>query len=160
MSAILSQEAVDAVAAAIFSKPGVRVVEAYSDFDAKPREFSSAEEVSAYSKDCAKRPDGLLYLYVYYADMGGKLVRETIRLKPDAIPGRKLRYTWNGWGLISIQLHLSGASNQVSGVTANSEARSLKWAGTYPENDAPSTWNWSAVKSHLRRLQRVLKRVA
>lgn len=160
MAAILSPEAVNSIAEAIFAKPGVRVVEAYSDFDVIPREFSSASEVAAYARECAQRPNGLLHLFVHYPDMGGRLVRETIRLKPGAVPGHSLRYTWNGWGLIAVQLYLSNKPSLLSRIVANSEVRASGWADTYPEVDAPDTWRWSAVKSHVRRLQRVLKRVA
>lgn len=101
-----------------------------------------------------------MYLFVHYADMGGKLVRETIHLDPNAVPRHKLRYTWNGWGLIAIQLYLSSKPSPISRITANSEARASKWAATLSERDPADTWNWPAVKSHVRRLQRVLKRVA
>ena len=32
--------------------------------------------------------------------------------------------------------------------------------GAYPDRDPPSTWNWNLVGSHVRRLRRILSKVA
>jgi hypothetical protein len=65
------------------------------------------------------------------------------------------RGIWQGLGLISVQLAREGVRSRI---VANSQARAEKWAPTYPLWDGPGAWNWKAVASHPRRLQRVLKR--
>jgi len=147
---------VNAVAAAIFAKPEPFVAEAYSPPDKEPRRFMGEEELSEYMKAEVSRPRGLAYVFVVYPDMGGKPVLKTIHLDPKRCLGQKLRYTWDGWGLISVQLYGS-EQYQMSRVAANSVARANAWARTYPEWNSPDDWNWKAVESHTRRLQRVLK---
>jgi len=152
----LTDSAVAALAAAVFDKPDPWVAEAYSDFDAEPLLFGSANELVSFARRRLAVPKGLAFFFLVYPDMQGRAVRETIRLKPRSVPGHKLRYTWQGWGLISVQLTPDPLRSRVA---ANSLARALKWQSTYPSLDPPSTWDWRAVASHTRRLQRVLKSV-
>jgi hypothetical protein len=156
----LSAAAIERIAAAIFSKPGAEVLEAYSDYDREPLEFRSAAELTDYAKKRVLEERALAFIFVRYPDMGGSAIRETIHLRPGAVANHKLRYTWQGWGLISIQLQGGGAPHPRSRIAANSEARALKWGPTHPAWGPPKTWNWSAVQRHTRRLQRVLKQVA
>jgi hypothetical protein len=157
---LLTDSAIDTVAAAIFEKPLPFVSEAYSAYDAEPITFHSAPEVAQYIRRVIDEPRGLAFFFVVYPDMGGSAIRETIRLKPGSVPGHKLRYTWQGWGLISLQLTRGNQPGSSSRVAANSLARAKKWVSTHPEWDPPGTWNWSAVASHTRRLQRVLRGIA
>jgi hypothetical protein len=157
---VLTDQAIESIAAAVFDKPDAWVVEAYSDFDMPPRQFTSPAELAQYAKERLSKSRGLAFFFVIYPDMGGRAVRQTIQLKPGSVPGHKLRYTWEGWGLISILLERGDHPNSSSHVAANSERRAAKWESTYPKWDPPSTWNWKAVASHARRLQRVLSRVA
>jgi hypothetical protein len=39
---------------------------------------------------------------VVYPDMAGRPIRKEMHLKPNSIPGETFRYTWEGWGLISV----------------------------------------------------------
>ena len=157
---MLSDSAIAAMAAAIFDKPEPWVSEAYSQFDAEPVRFESADELADYLRATVSRPRGHAFVFLTYPDMGGRPVRETIHLKNGGtLDGHKLRYTWQGWGLISVQLTRDVQPGAISRVAANSQARAEKWSSTYPQWDLPSTWNWKAVTSHTRRLQRVLKRV-
>ena len=151
----LSNEAIDAIASAIFERPGVQVVQFYSDFDREPLVFADEAQLAGFIRASLASASDLAYLLVVYPDMGGRAVRRTVRLDPSKVPGHTLRYTWDGWGLISVQL-TNRAGRSVIG--ANSEKRALAWAPTYPEWDPPSTWNWKAVASHVRRLKRVLAR--
>jgi hypothetical protein len=146
--------AIDAVANALFDKPNPWVAEAYSAYDVEPRVFASSDEVAQYTRSVVAQPRGLAFLFVVYPDMNGRAIRETIRLDPKHVPGHKLRYTWQGLGLISVQLAREGIRSHIA---ANSQARAEKWAPTYPDWDVPGAWNWKAVASHTRRLQRVLK---
>lgn len=152
-SHMITDAAINALAAAIFAKPSPWVSEAYSAFDAEPIQFHSADEVARYMREEVGKPKGLAYLRIVYPDMGGIPVRETIQLKPGSVPGHTLRYTWQGWGMITVQLGCPW-----SRICANSQARAEKWASTCPDWASPDTWNWKAVASHTRRLQHVLKK--
>ena len=159
-AALLTEQTIDAIAAAVFDRPDAWVVEAYSDYDAPPLKFESAAELAQYAKRKLAEPKGSAFVFVTYPDMFGAPVRRTIHLKPGSVPGHKLRYTWEGWGLISILLEGGDQRSRHSHVAANSEKRAAKWQSTNPNLDPPSTWNWKAVAGHVRRLQRVLKKVA
>jgi hypothetical protein len=149
---------VDKLSEAIFSDPDACVVEAYSDFGVEPLIFKDTAGLSAFIQTKLAEPKGLAYFFVVYPDMGGTPRMKEIHLNPEKVDGHTKRFTWDGWGLISVQLHApgSGASN----INANSEKRAAKWTGTHPELGPPGVWNWPAVERHKRRLQRVLKSAA
>lgn len=154
----LTDEAIEAIGAAVFAKSGAQVLEAYSEFDQEPQQFHSAENLVEFIKLKLSVPRGTAFFFVIYPDMGGRAVKETIHIDSDKVPGHALRYTWQGWGLISVILQNGDGPNRVSRISANSEKRAEKWAPTYPELEPPATWNWKAVASHERRLQRVLRK--
>ncbi len=143
------------MAQAVFNSPDPWVAEAYSAYDKEPLVFSSADQLARYIRSTVAKPRGLAFFFVVYPDMNGHAVRETIHLKPGSVPGHSLRYSWQGWGLISVQLTREGLTR--SRVAANSRARAQKWASTYPDWDGPDAWNWTAVRRHAGRLQRVLR---
>jgi len=155
---VLTDSAIESLAKAIFDRPNPWVAEAYSAYDQEPLVFCSAEELSSYFGATLARPKEHAFVLVVYPDMNGRAVREAIRLKPGSVPGHTSRYTWHGWGLISVQLSREGSIR--SRIAANSQARAEKWAPTYPGWDPPSTWNWKQVGSHVRRLRRILSNVA
>ena len=152
---MLTDTAIVAVANAIFEKPSPWVAEAYSEYDREPLLFSSGKEVASYVRSIVAQPRGLAFLFVVYPDMNGRPVRRKIHLDPNHVPGHRHRYTWDGLGLISVQL--SQEPNR-SRIAANSQVRAERWSPTYPDWDGPDTWNWKAIESHKRRLQRVLKK--
>jgi hypothetical protein len=156
---LLSDSAIDSLAVAIFEKPSPWVSEAYSAYDAEPVHFFSAGALAQYARRVVGEPRGLAFVFVVYPDMGGFPIQEAIRLKPGSVSGHALRYTWQGWGLSSVQLTRAQHPAPASRIAANSLARATKWAPTQPSWPSPSTWNWNAVASHTRRLQRVLKGV-
>jgi hypothetical protein len=158
ISTPITEVAVDAITSGVFAKPDPLVVEAYSAPDQEPLKFTSHESLSRYVNLQISQPRGLAFVFVVYPDMGGRPVLETIHLDPQHCPGQKLRYTWNGWGLISIQLY-GRDQYRMSRIAANSAARANAWRTTYPAWTAPDLWNWRAVESHTRRLQRILKKV-
>jgi hypothetical protein len=155
----ISESGIDCLTEAVFAVDNPQVVEAYSEYDLDPISFSSSSELSNYIKQKLSFPKGLAYIYVVYPDMEGQAIKKKIELNQLEIPGHKFRYTWEGWGLISIQL-APPQSKLGSSVSANTEARAIKWAPTYPEYGSPSAWNWAAVKKHQNRLQRALKKHA
>ncbi|GAB6140504.1 hypothetical protein JCM14076_12330 [Methylosoma difficile] len=155
----ISESGIDCLAEAVFVVENPQVVEAYSEYDLEPIYFSSSSELSNYIKHKLALPKGLAYIYVVYPDMEGQAIKRKIELNPLKVPNHKFRYTWEGWGLISIQV----ASTEIglpSSVNANSEARAIKWEHTNREIDPPSLWNWAAVKRHTSRLRRILKKHA
>jgi hypothetical protein len=154
----ITEPAVDALVAGVFSKPDPLVLQAYSVPDEEPIVFTTQRELAEYMKFEVSKPLGLAYISLVYPDMGGFAVKETIGLNPKHCPGQTLRYTWQGWGLISVQLHGS-AHFQMSRVAANSAARAQAWASTYPQLGSPDRWNWEAVARHTRRLNRILRKV-
>jgi hypothetical protein len=156
---ILTDTAIASIANAVFVTPGAEVLEAYSDFGAIPRRLDSVDELVRYIHDKLSFPQGMAYFFVVYPDMAGCAVRKTINLKPNSVPGQTFRYTWEGWGLISVILRHAEQPNQYSRVAANSKKRAEKWKSTFPDMPSPDTWNWAAVESHARRLRRVLKSV-
>jgi hypothetical protein len=154
----ITESAVDAIAAAVFAKSDPFVAEAYSEPDKEPRMFKSADDLANHIKEQIAAPRGSADIIVVYPDMGGRPVRRTIHLDPKHCPGQKLRYTWDGFGMISLQLYGSDQF-RMSRICANSAARAQAWTPTYPEWTPPDGWNWKAVESHTRRLQRVFKKV-
>ena len=154
-----SDDAINKISAAIFEIPGVQVLEAYSEYDKEPKIFGSAQDFSAYAKKQLSTPRGLAFVFVIYPDMAGSAVQKAIYLDRNKFPNHSVRYTWEGWGLISIQLASPDAGIS-SSINANTEKRALMWAPTHPDFDPPSTWDWAAILRHKRRLQRVLKKVA
>jgi hypothetical protein len=155
----LTPQAIELVASAIFAKPDPWVAEAYSGFDEPPRQFATPAELVEYAAAKVSEPDGLAFLVVVYPDMRGRPEQKIIHLKPNS-SGHVSCYTWDGWGLISVQLTRADRPELQSRIASNSERRAVKWAATNPAVAPPSVWNWAAVASHTRRLQRVLGRVA
>jgi hypothetical protein len=153
----LSDAAVTALAKAIFAKGDPIVVEAYSEFGAEPRQFTSAAELCTYAAQQRKQPHGDVHIAIHYNDTGGRLERKRIVLNPSKCNGFTHRFTHEGWGLVWVYLHLAGASPSGSFISANSQKRAEKWTTTYQELDPPATWVWPAVASHARRLSRALK---
>lgn len=153
----LSDAAVAALAHAIFAKGEPMVVEAYSEFEVEPRNFTSAADLCAYVAHQRKQPSGSAHFAIHYPDTGGRLVRRRITLDPSRCGGFTHRFAHEGWGIVWVYLHLVGPSPSGSFISANSQKRAEKWATTYAELDPPATWIWPAVASHARRLSRVLK---
>jgi hypothetical protein len=120
--------------------------------------FKTAADLANHINGQLAAPRGMADIVVVYSDMVGHPVRRTIHLDPKHCPGQKLRYTWDGFGMISLQLY-GFEQFQMSRICSNSQARAQAWAPTYPEWSPPDDWNWKAVESHTRRLQRVLKKV-
>lgn len=155
---MLTDAAIDAIATAVFDMPDAWVAEAYSEVDVPPRQFGTAGDMADYAKQRLSRANGSASFFVTYPDMAGRAVRQTIQLKPGSKAGNALRYTWEGWGLISVVLTRGDQPHDLPRISANSEKRAAKWEPTYPHLEPASTWNWKAVAKHARRLQRVLDR--
>jgi hypothetical protein len=153
---LISDRSIDAVASAIFDRRAYQVVEAYSDYDREPREFTDAAQVAHYMRERLESKDNLAYLFVVYKDMEGHAIKELIHLDAKRVPGHRVRYTWSGWGMISVQISSRSGRNGGSSIASNSEKRAMAWAPTSPDLPPPSTWNWKAVASHTRRLKRIL----
>ena len=159
MAASITDEAVEALAAAIFQDSGATVVEAYSGFGAALKSFGSPHELTAYVRAQRRVPSQSAHLAVHYPDMGGALLRSRLEVDPEKCQGHAFRYAAAGWGLIwaHLEWRLSPVGSYIS---ANSENRALALAPTQPELGPPEQWNWAAVGRHLRRLRRALKLAA
>lgn len=147
------------MAEAIFSKSPLAVVESDS-FDSVPRRLTTVAEFCDYAAEQKTNPRGSVHLAVLYPDMGGQMTEARRDHAPESSGGISYGVSIEGWGLIRVYLDLRGGRPPGSRVSANTQKRAEKWASTYPELALPSTWNWSAVKSHERRLARALKSVA
>ena len=150
--------AIDEIASAIFDRPVRQVVEAYSDYDQEPREFTTPSELAESIRVKLAGMDRRALFYVIYPDMEGQAIRRLIRLDPRRVSGFTFRYTWSGWGLISINITNETGPNDRSSIISSSEKRALAWESTMPELPPASAWNWSAVQGHTRRLKRALLR--
>jgi len=149
----VKDSAIGKMADAVFSKPDVWVAEAYSSYDARPQVFESSSDLRAYLSSGVSGPKGSAFVFIVYPDMKGKAEPKEIVLDPKRVKNGSKRFTWDGFGLISLQLHAHDET--LGGVSANSEKRALKWAATHPEWASPNTWNWKAVTAHQMRLHRV-----
>ena len=118
--------AIDSFANAVFAPRGVEVLEAYSSYGKIARRFESANQLAQY-------------------DMAGRPMRKMIQLKPNSVPGETFRYTWEGWGLISVIFQNADHKIGKCSVSANSKNWAEKWTSTYPEWPLLDTWNWPAV---------------
>lgn len=152
----LTEHAINSIAAAVFAKPEPFVVEAYSALGEEPLFFRSPHSLADYVKRRLSASNGSASFFVVYPDMLGIPTQEKILLNADSSYEGQVRFTWSGWGLISVQL-FSGDNVGMSCITANSSNRAAKWASTYPELSPPDTWDWKSVERHVRRLQRVFK---
>jgi hypothetical protein len=155
---MLTDTAIASFANAIFEDaPSVEVLEAYSNYGEVPRRFESAIDLTRYIRDSLSAPKGMAYFFVVYPDMAGRPIRKRIDLKPNSVPGETFRYTWEGWGLISVIFKHADQQERGCSVRANSRKRAEKWRSTYPDWPLPDTWNWPAVERHSRRLRRAMK---
>ena len=83
-----------AIAAGIFAKPELLVVEAYSEYDQEPLVFTSPSELTAYIQIKTSLPKGVADVCVVYPDMGGCPFLKAIHLDSNQLLGKKVRYTW------------------------------------------------------------------
>jgi hypothetical protein len=153
---MLTDSALETLANAVFAKPDPWVAEHYSEFDEEALRFVTAESLAGYLRAKLSSPTAYAAIVVTYPDMGACALRRLIHLKPESVPGHTHRTVWEGWGVIVIELHRGQVPSRV---TVNSRKRAAAWALTYPNLGSPDAWNWKAVESHSRRLQRVLRRL-
>lgn len=153
----ISNEGVRDICESIFSIDNPLVVEAYSECDVKPLAFKTSGDLEQYILKKIADPKGLAHLFIVYPEMKGKARLKKIKFNPKQVPEHRYRYTWDGWGMITVQI-VGSDFGMSSNIRANSEARAKKWAPTYPEFESPSTWDWKVVTKHKNRLKRVLKK--
>lgn len=151
----VSLAVVEAVARAIFEQSPSLVTEFYSAPGECLQRFSSAEELYGYAKLLREAKGGPVFVAVQYPDMSGEVsVRKFELIKG---PGRgKHRFTIGGWGLINVHLPLYPDASTPARICVLSERAALgreRAGGGLP---AVAGWNWRAVESHSRRLNRVL----
>lgn len=151
---MLPDNVIERLCDAVFAKPDPWVAEHYSEFDEDALTFESAASLASYLRTKLSSTKASAAVAITYPDMGARAIRRTIRLTPGAVPGRSHRTEWTGWGVIYLQLNHGPLPSRVS---VNSRKRAEAWASTCPDLGPPEAWNWKAVESHARRLQRVLR---
>lgn len=154
----LSAAGIEAIAEAIFAKPGVAVAEVYSVPEQASLYFHTAAELCAHAARLDGEGESCVLLAVHYPDMAGHFAPRKIALNPATCDGLTYRYVCEGWGVIRVYLRLPNGKGLPSHVGANSQKRAQKWERHYPEFGSPDAWNWDAVARHERRLIRVLKK--
>lgn len=159
MAASITDEALDALATAIFDRGEVVVVEAYSAPGASLCSFDSPKDLATYVRGQRHLPGQSAHFAIHYPDMSGNLLRSRLPLDPEKCQGHTFRFAAAGWGLIWARLDWrEGPAG--SFISANTQKRALAWAPSHPELGPPEEWNWAAVGRHLRRLRRALKLAA
>jgi hypothetical protein len=118
---MLTDTAIASFANAVFdAAPGVEVLEAYSNYGAVPRRFASAIDLTRYIKEALSTPKGMAHFFVIYPDVAGRPIHKKIHLNPNSIPGETFRYTWEGWGQISVIFEHADQQKRSCSVRANS----------------------------------------
>lgn len=98
-----------------------------------------------------------LVFQIYSHDAGGKIVEK----KLVAEDGATFSCKGEGWGLI--QLYLGGIFREKlreSHTNHNTQKRATKWEQNYPELGDVNDWDFSAVTSLSRKLNRFIRKVA
>lgn len=141
----------------VFSNPGWRLLEAYSEPDQELRTFTSIGDVTlAFDLTCQHT-----HLMLYAPEMRGHVAAKRIDLKPGALGSATFRYSLDGWGLIQL-LFEAPRKNELaaSHTNHNSQKRAERWAPTYPENARyVAEWDWAAVTRVSSRLVRHIRRL-
>ncbi|ODB99862.1 hypothetical protein A3197_05555 [Candidatus Thiodiazotropha endoloripes] len=146
----------------VFEELGCRVFELSSKPDTELREFRSAEEVMTLGGfgECIGNAHSV-YLQLWAQSASGEVEIRKISLNPKACNGATFRYQIQGWGLI--QLYLGGISKAGiihSHTNHNSEKRAEKWASTYDELGAVSSWDWKVVNQVSSKLNRYIRKIS
>ena len=155
----MSLASVDSLMHKLFATGTPTVMEKYSAYEAAPVLFTQPADVVRYAEAEASKRGGAVSIAIHYPDMKGRLGVTRISLNPQKCQGATYRFCCEGWGVIYAYLPVAVPVGVAPFVSANSEKRATAWASTYPELDAPQTWDWAAVSRHLRRLRRALREV-
>lgn len=145
----------------IFDHLPCRIFELSSRFDSELAEFSSLSDVERHFdiNDWASTERPSLLLTIYAADANGPLSFRRIALDSTECDGAKFRYSCDGWGLIQLYLESPRQGNLRNSHTHhNSEKRAGNWSPTYPEMGDAADWNWAAVNSFSRKLNRFIRK--
>ena len=156
----ISQERVIGLADAVFELECPLVFSAYSEFGHELRQLNSAEEVKAELVRWISEGRRHLSLAVWYPSMKGFARARRISVDPAKCAGHTFRYTYDGWGVIQLQLDLKRKPGIECRVAVNSEARAKGWEAQNPDSGPVSEWNWDAVEKRAQRLVRRLRALA
>ncbi|MBM4781216.1 MAG: hypothetical protein GQE15_26315 [Archangiaceae bacterium] len=139
----------------VLRETSCRVFELTSRPNTRVREFRSADALVSIRRAGAPWPP-LLVLWPVSANPNVRFRRVNV-----AAQGRR-RAWWReepeGWGLI--QLYLvgpRGRSLSPSHTNHNTAERAARWRSTYPDLDAPSSWDFGAVTRESSRLNRFIR---
>ena len=145
----------------IFDNLPCRIFELSSRFDSELAEFASLADIERHFgiDNWSRNEHRSLLLTIYAADANGSLNFRRIALDSTKCDGATFRYSCDGWGLIQLYLESprkGGLRN--SHTNHNSEKRAGNWSPTYPEMGDPADWNWAAVNSFSRKLNRFIRK--
>ena len=145
----------------IFDNLPCRMFELSSRFDTELAEFSSLEDIENHFEieDWSANEHSTLLLTLYAANAGGALRFSRTILDSSQCDGATFQYSCDGWGLIQLYLESpQHGSLRNSHTNHNSEKRARDWASTYPELGDPAEWDWAAVASFSRKLNRFIRK--
>ncbi len=152
----------------VLGQADCRVYESYSQFDQSLSEFRTiADFESCYSiSDWSRsQPRQSILLQLCSANSLGRVLKRKISLDSRRCKGATFRYAAEGWGLIQLYLESPRKRSgqqwlEASHTNHNSEKRALAWESLNPELGPVSGWNWNAVTSFSRRLNRHIHKLA
>lgn len=153
---LLTTQAVEVIADAVYLHSAPHVIEAYSAIGATLESLSSKTQFLEYVLAKSESSNGSAYLAVHYPEMKGLVIQSRIYLDPKRCGQGAFRFKIEGWGLIWLHLQWQQKSPSTF-VSVNSEKRAMAWAHTRPELGSPADWDWCAVQRHVRRIKRAPK---
>jgi hypothetical protein len=145
----------------IFDNLPCRTFELSSRFDSELAEFTSVADVERHFgiENWSLNEHASLLLTIYPANAGGNLNLRRIALDSTKCDGATFRYSCDGWGLIQLYLESPRQGDlRNSHTNHNSEKRAGKWSHAYPEMGDPADWDWAAVNSYSRKLNRFIRK--
>lgn len=139
----------------VLRETSCRVFELSSRPNKRVREFRSADALVALQRRGVLWPP-LLVLWPVSANASVRFRR--VNVAAQGRRGAWWREEPEGWGLI--QLYLvgpRGRSLSPSHTNHDTAARAGRWRSTYPELEAPSSWDFGAVTRESSRLNRFIR---
>lgn len=154
MTSTIKQDKIKQFFKDVFEKyPSANFTITYSEYEQPLQENLSIEEIVSKIETCK---NNILFSF-YVPDMEGKRIKKKILLEAKKCQGFQYRYSLEGWGLVTLQLKKLDSNYEVT-CGGNSQARAKNWFATYPQYENPNLWNWQAVESCRRAINKIIKK--
>ncbi len=140
-----------------------RILESYSRYEQKVREFESLGDFCEHFQfhDWEAGASETMLLQLYPVSAKGTLVIERIKLSPKHCDGATFRYCATGWGLVQLYLEpVREGRLRPSHTNHNSEKRAAAWQQTCPNLGSTADWDWRAITSFSRRLNHYIRKLS